>query len=99
MTQSTRFPLCIDPHNQAFNWIKNHEKNNSLKILSFAVVDYLAHLKKAIQYGQTVIFIDFENMDLDLKNVLHKNVRRESISVITSLLQNTVQLLIEHNIN
>lgn len=99
MTQSTRFPLCIDPHNQAFNWIKNHEKNNSLKILSFAVVDYLVHLKKAIQYGQTVIFIDFENMDSDLKNVLHKNVRRKSIFVKTSLKQNTVQLLMEYNID
>jgi len=74
MTQSNRFPLCIDPHNQGFNWIKNHEKNNSLKILSFADNDYFVHLKNALQYGQSVVFIDFENMDLDIKDLLNKNI-------------------------
>lgn len=75
MTQSTQFALCIDPHKQAFNWIKNHEQKNSLKILSFADTDYFINLKRAIQYGQSVIFIDFENMDLDLKDLLNKNSR------------------------
>lgn len=75
MTKSTRFPLCIDPHNQGLNWIKNHEKNNSLKILSFNDNDYFVTFKKAIQYGQSVIFIDFENMDLDLKDLLNQNIR------------------------
>lgn len=77
MAQSVTFPLCIDPHNQGFNWIKNHEKNNSLKILSFADVDYLVHFKEAVKYGKAVIFIDFENMDIDLKDLLNKNVQRK----------------------
>jgi len=73
MTQSTKFPFCIDPHNQAFNWIKHYEKNNSLKILSFADIDYVVHLKSAIEYGQSVIFNDFENINLDLKDLLNSN--------------------------
>lgn len=81
MTQSTKFPLCIDPHNQAFNWIKNHENNNSLKILSFTDVDYMVHLKNAIQYGHSVIFIDFENMNIDLKDLLDKNIRCKSMLI------------------
>lgn len=77
MTRSIRFPLCIDPHNQGFNWIKNHEKNNSLKILSFADMDYLVYFKEAVEYGRAVIFIDFENMDIDLKDLLNKNIQGE----------------------
>lgn len=75
MLKSNRFPLCIDPHNQGLNWIKNHEKNNSLKILSFKDKDYFMNFKKAIQYGQSVIFIDFENMNLDLKDLINQNIR------------------------
>lgn len=75
MTRSIRFPLCIDPHSQGLNWIKNHEKNNSLKILSFTDIDYLVHFKEAIEYGKSVIFIDFENMNIDLKDLLNKNIR------------------------
>lgn len=75
MAKSNRFPLCIDPHNQGLNWIINHEKNNSLKILSFSDIDYFVNFKKAIQYGQSVIFIDFENMNLDLKDLLNQNIR------------------------
>lgn len=78
ITQKNRYPLCIDPHNQGFIWIKYHENNNSLKILSFVDVDYSEHLKNAIQYGQSVIFIDFENMDVDVKDLLSlQNTQRE----------------------
>lgn len=31
-TQSSRFPLCIDPQEQAFNWIKRREEKNNLKV-------------------------------------------------------------------
>lgn len=75
MSQSNRFPLCIDPHNQALNWVKIHEKKNSLRILSFADTDYFVHLKIAIKHGTPIIFIDFENMSMDLKNLLSINLR------------------------
>ena len=31
-TQGSRFPLCIDPQQQALNWIKKKERNNNLKV-------------------------------------------------------------------
>lgn len=31
-TQSSRFPLCIDPQEQALNWIKRREEKNNLKV-------------------------------------------------------------------
>ena len=39
-TTSQRWPLMIDPQMQAFNWIKNLEKANELKILKMKSSDY-----------------------------------------------------------
>ena len=31
-TQASRYPLCIDPQQQALNWVKKKEENNNLKV-------------------------------------------------------------------
>ena len=31
-TRASRFPLCIDPQQQAINWIKKKEEANNLKV-------------------------------------------------------------------
>lgn len=31
-TQDSRYPLCIDPQQQALNWIKKKEEKNNLKV-------------------------------------------------------------------
>ena len=31
-TQCSRFPLCIDPQEQAINWIKKREEKHNLKV-------------------------------------------------------------------
>ncbi len=31
-TRASRFPLCIDPQQQALNWIKKREDGNNLKV-------------------------------------------------------------------
>ncbi|KAL2092820.1 hypothetical protein ACEWY4_012618 [Coilia grayii] len=33
-TRASRFPMCIDPQQQALNWIKKKEENNNLKACS-----------------------------------------------------------------
>lgn len=35
-TRASRFPLCIDPQQQALNWIKRKEERNNLRVLAFA---------------------------------------------------------------
>jgi dynein heavy chain, axonemal len=35
-TQASRWPLCIDPQMQAVTWLKEKEKKNNLKVLSFS---------------------------------------------------------------
>ena len=31
-TQASRYPLCIDPQQQALNWVKKKEEQNNLKV-------------------------------------------------------------------
>lgn len=31
-TRGSRFPMCIDPQEQALNWIKKMEESNNLKV-------------------------------------------------------------------
>ncbi|XP_036076372.1 dynein heavy chain 10, axonemal isoform X2 [Rousettus aegyptiacus] len=63
-TRASRFPLCIDPQQQALNWIKRKEEKNNLR------------LEMAIKYGTPFLFHDVdEYIDPVIDNVLEKNVR------------------------
>ncbi|XP_026670097.1 dynein heavy chain 10, axonemal [Ceratina calcarata] len=72
--RASRFPICIDPQQQALNWIKKKEQKN-LKILSFTDTDYLKQVELAIKYGLPVLFQDVDEVDPVLGNVLSKNVQ------------------------
>ncbi|CAF0863178.1 unnamed protein product [Rotaria sordida] len=75
-TQSSRFPFCIDPQQQALKWIKKREEKNNLKILTFHDSDFLKHLEMSIKYGFPILFQDCdEYFDPVIDNVLEKNVR------------------------
>ncbi|XP_044053526.1 dynein axonemal heavy chain 10 isoform X1 [Siniperca chuatsi] len=75
-TRGSRFPMCIDPQQQALNWIKKKEENNNLKISSFNDPDFLKQLEMAIKYGYPFLFQDVdEYIDPVIDNVLEKNVK------------------------
>ncbi|CAF1153283.1 unnamed protein product [Adineta ricciae] len=75
-TQSSRFPYCIDPQQQALKWIKKREEKNNLKILTFHDSDFLKHLEMSIKYGFPILFQDCdEYIDPVIDNVLEKNIR------------------------
>uniref|UniRef100_A0A3Q3JHQ8 Dynein heavy chain ATP-binding dynein motor region domain-containing protein n=1 Tax=Monopterus albus TaxID=43700 RepID=A0A3Q3JHQ8_MONAL len=75
-TRGSRFPLCIDPQQQALKWIKKKEEKNNLKISSFNDPDFLKHLEMAIKYGFPFLFQDVdEYIDPVFDNVLQKNVK------------------------
>lgn len=84
--KSSRFPLCIDPQQQAINWIKKKEEQFNLKILSFSDSDFLKHLDMAIKYGSPVIFQDVDDyIDPVVINVISKNVKTVSGRVFVEL--------------
>ncbi|XP_044232976.1 dynein axonemal heavy chain 10 isoform X2 [Thunnus albacares] len=75
-TRGSRFPMCIDPQQQALNWIKKKEETNNLKISSFNDPDFLKQLEMAIKYGFPFLFQDVdEYIDPVIDNVLEKNVK------------------------
>lgn len=73
-TRASRFPLCIDPQQQALTWIRRRESHNNLKMLSFNDYDFLKHLEMAVKYGTPVLFQDVEDyIDPVVGNLLEKN--------------------------
>ncbi|XP_030648846.1 dynein heavy chain 10, axonemal [Chanos chanos] len=75
-TRASRFPMCIDPQQQALNWIKKKEEKSNLKISSFNDPDFLKQLEMAIKYGFPFLFQDVdEYIDPVIDNVLEKNVK------------------------
>ncbi|KAM4590913.1 dynein axonemal heavy chain 10 isoform 1-T1 [Odontesthes bonariensis] len=75
-TRGSRFPMCIDPQQQALNWIKKKEENNNLKVSSFNDPDFLKQLEMAIKCGYPFLFQDVdEYIDPVIDNVLEKNVK------------------------
>lgn len=77
-TRASRFPLCIDPQQQALEWIKRREARFNLKVLTFGDADFLKQLEMAIMYGQPVLFQDVDDyIDPVIDNVLEKNIKSE----------------------
>ncbi|XP_055003053.1 dynein axonemal heavy chain 10 [Sorex araneus] len=75
-TRASRFPLCIDPQQQALNWIKRKEERNNLRVASFNDPDFLKQLEMAIKYGTPFLFHDVdEYIDPVIDNVLEKNIK------------------------
>ncbi|XP_072767433.1 LOW QUALITY PROTEIN: dynein axonemal heavy chain 10-like [Anoplolepis gracilipes] len=72
--KASRFPLCIDPQQQALKWIKKREKKN-LKILSFTDADFLKQVELAVKYGLPILIQDVDEIDPILDNVLSKNIQ------------------------
>ncbi|XP_037090995.1 dynein heavy chain 10, axonemal-like [Pollicipes pollicipes] len=85
-TQGSRFPLCIDPQQQALNWIKKKEQNNNLKVVTFSDSDFLRQLEVAIKYGFPVLVQDVEEyIDPVIDNVLERNIKTEQGRVFVML--------------
>lgn len=77
--RASRYPLCIDPQQQALKWIKKKEAHNNLKILSFNDSDFLKQLEMAVKYGTPVLFEDVDDyIDPVVGNLLERNFRYQT---------------------
>lgn len=85
-TRASRFPLCIDPQQQALTWIKKREAHNNLKVLSFNDADFLKQLEMSVKYGSPVLFQDVDDyIDPVIGNLLEKNYKVQSGQVFVLL--------------
>ncbi|KAF0719904.1 Aste57867_701 [Aphanomyces stellatus] len=85
-TKSSRFPLCIDPQQQAVSWIKHREEKSNLTVKTLNDSDFMKHLELAIQFGNPFLFesVD-EELDPILDPVLEKSTFMEGTQRLIKL--------------
>lgn len=67
----SRWPLIIDPQTQGNRWIKNKEKDNSLKVIKLSTPKFLVTVETSIKMGFSVLLENIgETLDPSLEPVL-----------------------------
>lgn len=78
VSNSRRWPLCIDPQGQANKWIKNMEKDSKLQIIKLSDANYTRTLENAIQFGTPVLLENVaEELDPSLEAILLKSTFKQ----------------------
>ncbi|XP_078532463.1 dynein axonemal heavy chain 6-like [Lissotriton helveticus] len=73
VTRGRRWPLMIDPQDQANRWIRNKESKNGLKVIKLTDSGFLRTLENAIRLGMPVLLEELkETLDPSLEPVLLK---------------------------
>jgi dynein heavy chain len=71
---SVRYPLLIDPHLSAVNWIRSNEKNRSLKIELLTSPTLKTSLLNAVQFGWSILVegVETDIVDREFLNLISK---------------------------
>ncbi|KAI5628238.1 dynein heavy chain 6, axonemal isoform X2 [Silurus asotus] len=73
VTRGRRWPLMIDPQDQANRWIRTREAKNGLKVIKLTDTGFLRTLENAIRLGMPVLLEELkETLDPALEPVLLK---------------------------
>lgn len=73
VTQASRWPLMIDPQEQANRWIRQMEENNNLQVAKLTDVNFMRVLETAIRIGNSVLLEEVgETLDPTLGPILLK---------------------------
>lgn len=71
-----RYPLIIDPSDQALKFIVNHYADKKIQKTSFADDSFMKNLETAIRFGLPLLVQDVEKIDPVLNSVLNKEVHK-----------------------
>lgn len=75
VTSGSRFPLLVDPQNQAKTWIRNREEKNKLQVTTLTHKYFRQHVEDCISQGRPLLIEDVEeSLDPTLDNILEKNL-------------------------
>ena len=78
MTNSGRWPLCIDPQRQANKWIRNLEGARGVKVVKQSQATFVRTIESAIQFGNPVLL---ENVPEALDPVLEPLLARQLVKI------------------
>lgn len=74
VTNSSKFPIMIDPQSQGIAWIKNKESINNMMVTSFDDKYFRNYLEDCISLGKPLLIQDIlQDVDPIVNNVLEKN--------------------------
>lgn len=86
MSNSSRWPLLVDPQQQANSWIRNMEREHNLLVLRPSESDYIRQIRQAITLGRPVLLENVdETLDPMLENLLLKRLTREGTMLVMHL--------------
>ncbi|ELK30056.1 Dynein heavy chain 6, axonemal [Myotis davidii] len=75
VTQGRRWPLMIDPQDQANRWIRNKEVKSGLKVIKLTDSNFLRTLENSIRLGLPVLLEELkETLDPALEPILLKQI-------------------------
>jgi len=77
-----RYPLVIDPSEQALKYLMNHYKHKKIQKTSFADDGFMKNLETAIRFGLPLVVQDVEKIDPILNSVLNKEVQKDGGRVL-----------------
>lgn len=73
VTRGRRWPLMIDPQEQANRWIRNKERENGLKVIKLSDGQFLRTLENCVRIGMPILLEDVgESIDPALEPILLK---------------------------
>lgn len=77
VTSSSKWPILIDPQNQALNWLVNFE-DTSLIVTDFTSKEFVKSLEKSMQQGLAVLIQNIsEDMPTIMQPILNKSLIRQ----------------------
>eukprot|EP00736_Rhodelphis_marinus_P010572 Rmarinus@m.9666 len=86
VTNSSRWPLLIDPQLQGIAWIRAREEQNNLRIVQLSQHKYLDAIELAMTHGHTVIIENLgQSIDAVLDPVISRSTIRRGRQVIVKL--------------
>lgn len=81
--KARRWPLMVDPQEQANKWIKQMEKENNLKVVKQNDAQYIRTISNAIRFGQPVLMENVgEDLDPTLEPLLLKQTYKQGGSEV-----------------
>ena len=82
---ANRWPLMIDPQNQANRWIKNSYAQQNLKVVKLTDNDFMRQLDNCIQLGLPLLIENVgEDLDPSLEPILLKQVFKQGTNIVVS---------------
>nr|AML30862.1 axonemal inner arm dynein heavy chain 6 [Marsilea vestita] len=73
VTRTNRWPLMIDPQEQAKKWVKNMEASNGLVVVDLQTEGLMRTMEDCIQLGKPVLLVDIlQEIDPSLEPILAK---------------------------